>query len=69
MDGIFVAYHNTQRVFGFEYVPVSQMDEALFGSPEEGDKVFKLCLGYMEQVLEDATAAFPEQVRFRPRAA
>jgi hypothetical protein len=62
MDGIFVAYHNTQRVFGFEYLPISKMDQALFGNSEEGDKVFKLCLGYMERILEDATTAYPEQV-------
>ncbi|OAV98439.1 hypothetical protein PTTG_05533 [Puccinia triticina 1-1 BBBD Race 1] len=61
MDGIFVAYHNTQRVFGFEYLPISKMDQALFGNSEEGDKVFKLCLGYMERILEDATQAYPEQ--------
>ncbi|KNF04969.1 hypothetical protein PSTG_02024 [Puccinia striiformis f. sp. tritici PST-78] len=61
MDGIFVAYHNTQRVFGFEYLPMSKMDQALFGNSQEGDKVFKLCLGYMERILEDATQAYPEQ--------
>lgn len=56
-----MAYHNTRRVFGFEYVPIGQMDEALFGTPEEGDKVFRLCLGYLEQVLEDATKQYPDQ--------
>ncbi|KAH9812764.1 mitochondrial protein Pet127-domain-containing protein [Melampsora americana] len=61
MDGVFVAYHNTQRVFGFEYVPITKMDDALFGSHEEGDKVFKICLGYMERILEDATTAYPER--------
>ncbi|EFP86544.2 hypothetical protein PGT21_026348 [Puccinia graminis f. sp. tritici] len=61
MDGCFVAYHNTQRVFGFEYLPISKMDQALFGNSQEGDKVFKLCLGYMERILEDATQAYPEQ--------
>lgn len=61
MDGCFVAYHNTQRVFGFQYVPIVNMDAALFGTTEEGDKVFKLCLGYMERVLEDATKVYPEQ--------
>ncbi|KAG0143402.1 hypothetical protein CROQUDRAFT_109236 [Cronartium quercuum f. sp. fusiforme G11] len=61
MDGCFVAYHNTQRVFGFEYVPITKMDDALFGSHEEGNKVFKICLGYMERILEDATSAYPER--------
>lgn len=61
MDGCFVAYHNTQRVFGFEYLPISKMDQALFGNSQEGDKVFKLCLGYLERILEDATDAYPHQ--------
>ncbi|KAA1113228.1 hypothetical protein PGT21_025770 [Puccinia graminis f. sp. tritici] len=36
----------------------------LFGNSQEGDKVFKLCLGYMERILEDATLAYPETVTF-----
>ncbi|OCB89863.1 hypothetical protein A7U60_g2892 [Sanghuangporus baumii] len=31
MDGIFLAYHNTARVFGFQYVPLEEMDDRLFG--------------------------------------
>ncbi|KAI8450834.1 mitochondrial protein Pet127-domain-containing protein, partial [Phakopsora pachyrhizi] len=61
MDGCFVAYHNTQRVFGFEYIPISKMDQAIFGTTEEADKVFRLCLGYMERILEDSTKLYPEQ--------
>jgi hypothetical protein len=34
MDGIFVAYHNTNQIFGFEYVPMEQMEEDLFGNTE-----------------------------------
>lgn len=36
MDGIFVAYHNTVRMFGFEYLPLSKIDEILhsFGLPD-----------------------------------
>jgi hypothetical protein len=36
MDGIFVAYHNTVRMFGFEYFPLEKIDEILhsFGLPD-----------------------------------
>jgi hypothetical protein len=35
MDGIFLAYHNISKMFGFQYLPLSQMDEILhsFGLP------------------------------------
>ena len=32
MDGIFVAYHNTAEIFGFEYMPLEQMEEVMFGN-------------------------------------
>ena len=31
MDGIFLAYHNTARLFGFQYVPLEEMDRRVFG--------------------------------------
>jgi len=27
MDGAFVAYHNTQKIFGFEYMKLKEMEE------------------------------------------
>jgi len=27
MDGAFVTYHNTQEIFGFQYVPLATMDQ------------------------------------------
>lgn len=35
MDGIFIAYHNISKMFGFQYLPLSKMDEILhsFGLP------------------------------------
>ena len=32
MTGVFVAYHNTNQIFGMEYVPIASMDQILFGS-------------------------------------
>lgn len=63
MDGIFVAFHNTQRIFGFQYVPLQEMDLALHGTEATtlGDREFKLSLHLLNKVLDKATAKWPEQ--------
>lgn len=61
MDGIFVAYHNTARCFGFEYMPRKTLDERLFGSSDVGDQVFALCVGFFERAMDVATDLFPDQ--------
>jgi hypothetical protein len=62
MDGVFVAYHNTSRMFGFQYVPLKEMDQRLFGSHEGGERVFKSCLGLLEVIAENVVSCFPGQV-------
>lgn len=32
MDGAFIGYHNTKKMFGFEYVKLSTMEKILFGT-------------------------------------
>ncbi|TGJ73269.1 hypothetical protein EYR41_000377 [Orbilia oligospora] len=61
MDGCFVAYHNTKRIFGFQYISIDEMDEALHGSPEVGDQEFKLSLKLLNEALDKATEKYPEQ--------
>jgi len=61
MDGVFVAYHNTKRIFGFQYVPLSEMDARLFGERAAGDAVFEKCLLLLEAVLDEATYEYPCQ--------
>lgn len=61
MDGVFVAFHNTSRMFGFQYVPLKEMDQRLFGSHEGGERVFKACLGLLEIVAENVVSCFPNQ--------
>ncbi|KAJ1805261.1 hypothetical protein LPJ56_005413, partial [Coemansia sp. RSA 2599] len=41
MDGIFVAYHNTARMFGFQYIPRREMDNIIYGNEATGNKAFK----------------------------
>lgn len=63
MDGIFVAYHNTARMFGFQYFPLEELDHALHGtsSTHLGDEEFKLSLHLLNQLLDRATKKFPDQ--------
>ncbi|KAJ4991695.1 hypothetical protein SVAN01_02810 [Stagonosporopsis vannaccii] len=62
MDGIFLAYHNIERIFGFQYLSLSDMDQVLHGQTDTclGDQEFKLSIGLMEELLERATKKFPE---------
>ena len=61
MDGIFVAYHNTQRIFGFQYISLLEMDHAIHGSNNMrvGDQEFKGSLSMLNDLLNKATERFP----------
>lgn len=61
MDGVFVAYHNTARLFGFQYIPLEEMERALYGGDGRGEMVFKHAVTTMEAVLDEAVKAYPEQ--------
>lgn len=63
MDGIFVAFHNIERIFGFQYVPLSEMDYALHGQtdPELGDQEFHYSIKLWNEILDRATAKYPKQ--------
>lgn len=76
MDGIFVAYHNTQRIFGFQYVPLEEMDLSIHGTTDLtiGSREFMASLQLWEEMLKKASEMFPEQslrvhVETRPSAA
>ncbi|KAJ4482211.1 mitochondrial protein Pet127-domain-containing protein [Lentinula aciculospora] len=62
MDGVFVAYHNTARMFGFQYIPLEEMDQRLFGvAPGVGDRVFQKCMETLELVSDEIITCFPGQ--------
>lgn len=63
MDGIYLAYHNVDRLFGFQYMSVSEMDLAIHGQMDTtlGDQEFRASLGILQEILNRATEAFPQQ--------
>lgn len=64
MDGIFVAYHNIERIFGFQYLSLAEMDQVLHGQSDTclGDQEFKMSVGLMEEIMNRAIEKFPETV-------
>ncbi len=63
MDGIFVAFHNTERLFGFQYVPITEMDLALHGQSNGvlGDQEFSLSIQLLNHIFNEATMQHPGQ--------
>lgn len=62
MDGIFVAFHNIERIFGFQYLSLSDMDAVLHGQHDTslGDEEFKVSISLVDELLTKATAQFPD---------
>lgn len=67
MDGIFVAFHNTDRIFGFQYVSLAEMDSTLHGqwNTNLGDQEFKFSVALLNEVLDKATKKYPNTVCLR----
>ncbi len=63
MDGIFVAFHNVERIFGFQYISLPEMDMALHGQYDTtlGDQEFKFSVELLNQVLNRVTERFPKR--------
>lgn len=62
MDGIFVAYHNIERIFGFQYISLAELDAGLHGQTDPclGDREFKMTVKMMNEVFDLATKEFPK---------
>jgi len=63
MDGLFVAYHNIERIFGFQYVSLEDMDLSLHGQtdPTLGDQELNASMKILGSVLDHVAQRFPEQ--------
>ena len=64
MDGVFVVFHNTKRVFGFQYISLDEMDVAIHGSADcdIGRREFQFSIKLLNEALDKATKEFPKQV-------
>lgn len=62
MDGIFVAFHNTAQIQGFQYLNLNDMDNRLFGAPESGDAVFRMCVGLLGKINDAIQEYHPKEV-------
>lgn len=69
MDGVFVAYHNIERIFGFQYISLPEMDKTLHGTSDAliGDQEFEMSLGLFNKILDKATKKYPETVSSKLR--
>ena len=59
MDGAFIAYHNTQEIFGYEYLSLEEIEKRLFGSSEISDQILKICIAMYQDILHDVIEKFP----------
>ena len=64
MDGVLVAYHNTARIFGFQYISLREMDTCLYGREESGNRVFLRCVSVMHLLYDEIAKCFPDKVPF-----
>ena len=66
MDGIFLAYHNTTRIYGFQYLPLEEIDRKLFGSTGMAESAFRICVALWESVVQRIVECFPGEVGQQP---
>ena len=52
MQGAAIAYHNTQKIFGFEYIKLKEMEKRVFGCPEFSDVIFRSSLTILEKIMD-----------------
>eukprot|EP01126_Amoeba_proteus_P007448 TRINITY_DN12682_c0_g2_i4.p1 TRINITY_DN12682_c0_g2~~TRINITY_DN12682_c0_g2_i4.p1 ORF type:complete len:390 (-),score=68.98 TRINITY_DN12682_c0_g2_i4:87-1256(-) len=57
MDGIFVAFHNTEQIFGFEYITLEEMEACVFETPEMAEISFSASLQILNFLLERITTS------------
>lgn len=52
MDGAFIAYHNTQEMFGFEYLKTKEIEKRCFGNSAFADASFVVCSKLMTNLFD-----------------
>ncbi|CAE7526344.1 pet127 [Symbiodinium natans] len=55
MDGVIVAYHNTAEIFGFQYIPLADMERCIYGGQEAANIAFDLSVKVLQMLLDFLT--------------
>lgn len=63
MEGIFIAYHNVEEIFGFQFMSLAEMDRVLHGQEDPclGDQEFRASVDLVHKIMDEATTDFPEK--------
>jgi hypothetical protein len=61
MDGIFIAYHNTREMLGFEYKSIADMEKYTHGNTLTGEFCFSFSIQLLDIVLDRIISKFPKQ--------
>lgn len=61
MDGAFISYHNTQKIYGFEYISLNDIERRIFGNCNFSNIIFKASLKMLEETLEYILKDFPNE--------
>ncbi|EEB07441.1 RNA metabolism pathway protein Pet127 [Schizosaccharomyces japonicus yFS275] len=60
MAGVFITYHNTRVIFGFQFLALDAMDKVLYGSSTVGNQCFSLTVQLYENILKRSVATYPK---------
>jgi len=61
MDGALISYHNTQKIFGFEYISLVDMERRILGNSNFSDIIFKASLKLLQETLDQILRDFPDR--------
>lgn len=56
MHGAFVTYHNTQEIFGFQYVPLKYMDRTVYGNSHMANTHFDTAAKILSHILHTVSS-------------
>lgn len=52
MEGAFISYHNTKKIYGFEYIKLEDMQRRIFGNSNFSDIIFKSSIRLLECIFD-----------------
>lgn len=61
MDGVFVAYHNTNEIFGFQYLSLETIDEIIYGNSATASAAFALSVNSFQYILDFILGSIKEK--------